>query len=104
MIQPADKSKYDINRRSGFSKLHKELEWYVNGDETVLGVVVRDKVDNDFSWVVLMESDQAPGFSAIDLDASIPTLEKAREILHATMEKYTIWVARQKLFRGKILQ
>jgi hypothetical protein len=55
-IKPADKSRYHVPV-SGHPLLHEELAWYVTDTENVLGVLIRDRVDYDFSWVVLTKQD-----------------------------------------------
>jgi hypothetical protein len=49
-----------------------------------LGVVVRDWADGDFGWV-LLGRDAKGQFRAIDMAASLPTLEQARGGLEAAM-------------------
>jgi hypothetical protein len=55
--------------------------------DTVLGVVIRDRVDDNFSWLMLTCNDEGPGYTAIDLGASLPTREAATRALHAAMEQ-----------------
>ena len=78
------KSHYNIPL-SDDPRLHRELMWYASEDDTVLGVVVLDLVDKDYSWVVLTENDQGPGFSAIDLGTSLPSEDDATAALHDAM-------------------
>ena len=68
----------------GHPLCHEELSWWATQDDRVLGVVIRDRVDDDFSWVILMRH---PGgvFRAIDLATSMPTREIAAEALHVAM-------------------
>jgi hypothetical protein len=84
MIRPTNKTQYDI-RQSGHPMLHEELEWYVDDNYAVLGVLIRDKIDDDFSWVVLTQNKQGPGFTAVDQQASLPTPKDARVALFAAM-------------------
>ena len=67
MIRQVDKSRFNIPM-SGHPELHRELMWYATDDDAVLGVVILDLVDKDYSWVVLT---QGPGFTAIDIGASL---------------------------------
>jgi hypothetical protein len=60
--------------------------WYATEDETVIGVVILDIVDHDFSWVVLTESDQL-GFTAVDLGTSHRSEEDATAALHDAMRQ-----------------
>ena len=81
MIRQVDKSRFNIPM-SGYPELHRELMWYATEDDAVLGVVVLDLVDKDYSWVVLT---QGPGFTAIDIGASLPTENDATAALHDAM-------------------
>jgi hypothetical protein len=36
---------------SGHPALHRELMWYATDDDAVIGVVILDLVDRDYSWV-----------------------------------------------------
>ena len=81
MIRQVDKSRFNIPM-SGYPELHRELMWYATEDDAVLGVVVLDLVDKDYSWVVLT---QGPGFTAIDIGASLPSEDDATAALHDAM-------------------
>jgi hypothetical protein len=70
MIHQTAKARFHIPM-SGHPALHRELMWYATEDDTVLGVVIFDLVDHDYSWVVLTEGNQL-GFTAIDLRTSLP--------------------------------
>ena len=83
-IRHIDRRSYDI-RHAGQPLLHRDLAWYATGDDTVLGVVILDLVDHDFSWVVLTQNDQGPGYTAINLGISLPTEEAAMQALHIAM-------------------
>jgi len=83
-----DKSKFDRKFKgppAGNPTLHRELEWYATDDDQVIGVVVLDLIDKDFSWVVMTRNEQGPGFTAVDVEASRPTQEDARAKLHSAM-------------------
>ena len=84
MIRQVDKSRFHIPM-SGHPELHRELMWYATDDDAVLGVVILDLVDKDYSWVVLTENDQGPGYTAIDGRISLPTEEDATAALHDAM-------------------
>jgi hypothetical protein len=66
----------------------REVEWYSDAKENVLGAVVLDLIDNDWSWVVLGR-DEAGLFRGIDLDVSTPSQAKARKALHERMRKHS---------------
>jgi hypothetical protein len=62
-----------------------EAEWYATGDERVVGMVVRDMVDNDWGWIILGR-DERLRFRAIDVMSSLPSIESARSDLMQRME------------------
>jgi hypothetical protein len=64
---------------------HRELMWYATEDDAVLGVVILDLIDKNYSRVMLTENDQGLGFSAIDLGTSLPSEEDATAALHDAM-------------------
>ena len=39
-------------RKPAGPALHRDLMWYATDDDAVLGVVILDLVDKDYSWVV----------------------------------------------------
>lgn len=66
----------------------KEVEWFADQDETVLGTVMLDTVDND--WVSLvLGRDEAGVFRCIDVDSCIVTQDEARRILKESLEKHS---------------
>ena len=84
MIRSVDESHYNITRLNIFP-FYRELAWYATDDPAVLGAVVLDLIDHDFSWVVLTQNDQGPGYTAINLAVSLPTIAPATQALHAAM-------------------
>ncbi|GHV46043.1 hypothetical protein AGMMS49546_33320 [Spirochaetia bacterium] len=66
----------------------EELQWYANADETILGVVLIDKIDNDFASV-LMGRDEGERFRAFNLETSFVKIEDAITWLTNTMKWYT---------------
>ncbi len=54
----------------------EELEWYTDKEEAILGIVLRDTIDDDFT-AILMCRDEGGRFRAIDVEASIPTQDEA---------------------------
>ena len=83
MIRQVDKSHYHIPM-SGNPMLHRELTWYATHDDAVLGVVILDLVDKDYSWVALTQSDRSAGYMAADME-TLPTEEDATAALHDAM-------------------
>ena len=79
------KSHYNIPL-SDDPRLHRELMWYATEDNAVLGVVILDLVDKDYSWAALTQSDQAAGYTTADMGQSpLPTEEDATAALHDAM-------------------
>jgi ribosomal protein L30 len=64
--------------------LTEELEWFATRDERLLGILLRDRVDDDFSWAILAR-DERLRFRAIDNNVSLPTIDAARDELKAQM-------------------
>lgn len=61
--------------------ISEELEWYADSNEIILGVVLRDTVDDDFVGI-LLGRDEGNRFRTIDVKASIPTQDEARKWVH----------------------
>lgn len=62
----------------------QELEWHATNDERLLGMVTLDRIDNDFGWVIFGR-DERLRFRAIDVNASLSTVEVAREELFSRL-------------------
>jgi hypothetical protein len=77
------------------SPLHEELEWWAVESDRVIGTVILDRADNDYSWVALTE--HADGFRGADFGHSHPTIDEARQELHAVMRKLSAQPARSGL-------
>jgi len=63
----------------------EELERWSNADETVIATLGLDRIDHDFSWAILGR-DETGVFRAFDTNASVPTLDEARALLHTRIE------------------
>ena len=66
--------------------LIEEIEWFADDEKSVIGVVARDRSDNDFSIAVLGR-DERQKFRAIDTDVSIQNVNDARAQLIEKMER-----------------
>jgi len=77
---------FDI-AQAGTPHLHQNLRWFVTASNSVLGVVVLDLVDFDFSAVVMARDHLAPRFTAVDLRHSVPSFDECVPILHDLMRK-----------------
>lgn len=65
------------SRSPAAAYISEELEWYADSHEVVLGVVIRDTIDNDYAGI-LLGRDEGDRFRAIDIQASILTQDEAR--------------------------
>jgi hypothetical protein len=85
-------SQIRFNALAGYSRtpliatLTKELEWVEEGDERVLGVLLRDEIDHDFSGVVLGH-DRLKRYRAITVFVSETSLRRAKAKLRVEMAK-----------------
>lgn len=74
--------------RLGRAKLvSEEREWYSDDNENVLGVVIFDKPDEDWVYVILGR-DEVSRFRAIDQEINFKTDVEARNALHKKMEEH----------------
>jgi hypothetical protein len=72
-------------RQPEIALISEELAWYASRDERVLGIVLIDLIDNDYSWVVFGR-DELQRYRAIDVNASHATIDEARSALFRAME------------------
>src|SRR6202040_3415571 len=61
----------------------EEIEWFATPDERLIGMLTRDRIDSDFSWV-LLGRDERLRFRAIDVNSSLPSPGAARQQLFET--------------------
>jgi hypothetical protein len=64
----------------------EEIEWYATPDERLLGMLARDRIDGDFSWVILGR-DEGLRFRAIDVNSSLTSPNDARQQLFERMKE-----------------
>ena len=84
MIRQIDRSSFNIPPPERPTQ-RRELKWYATGDDAVLGVVILNLVDKDYSWAVLTEKVRGQGFAAIATGTELATEEDAAAALHAAM-------------------
>jgi len=65
--------------------LHQELAWWATDDDKVLGSLILDKADGDFSYIVMIMDDETKLFICADVGVSRPTADDATRNLHAAM-------------------
>ncbi|WP_326522956.1 hypothetical protein [Sphingomonas sp.] len=67
--------------------LVQEAAWFASDGERLLGLIVWDRIDHDFGWVVLGR-DRKARFRAIAQDASLPSFAAARDALDTAIDLY----------------
>lgn len=82
--KPISRARFNIlaigARSSRVYYLAEERSWWSSLDERLLALVARDKVDGDFSWVILAR-DELGRFRAADLKTDYPTEWHAEDAL-----------------------
>lgn len=78
-IKSARFNLFAIGTRLAATRLiSEELSYWSDIEERVLGLVIRDTVDNDFGWILLMR-DKIGRFRCVDLNASLRSAEYATQ-------------------------
>jgi hypothetical protein len=78
----------NASRSAGLEFYGQEIGWYANEDESILGVLLLDKIDGDYS-VCLLTRDEARRYRWFDGEVSLPTVEEAIEWLIRMMKWHT---------------
>lgn len=86
-ITEEEYNSFEPARRSGASETGEELEWYTTASQNVIGMVVRDTIDEDYLYVV-QGPDQSGDFRAIDLRVSISDRDEARQKLISSLTDF----------------
>ena len=76
------------SRSAAAAYISEELAWYKNEDESLIGVLLLDIVDDDFAAVV-MGRDENGAYRAIDYEASIESRNEAKIWLIGAMRWHT---------------
>jgi hypothetical protein len=101
-VKTLDKRRFDAfvahTRRPELQYFAHEFEWLSSEDEKVIGALILDKVDGDFSAVVLGR-DEGKRYRAIDIITSIETDNEARNWLESAIEKYSL-APESEFFQG----
>ncbi|MDD4002231.1 MAG: glycosaminoglycan attachment site [Bacteroidales bacterium] len=91
-IKKISKEKFNayalFTRQPEIVQTYEEIEYYSNKDETILGVLVLDNIDLDFSAVLLCP-DEIGRYRAFDLQTDFNMLGHAREWLKRKMIWHT---------------
>jgi hypothetical protein len=96
-IQSLLKAEFDalgLFRHPNTDMTSEEKEWFASLDRRVVGAVVRDRIDNDWLYV-LWARDAEGNFQADDLQINIDTRETARHRLLEAMEN---WLKKPKIW------
>src|SRR5688572_3504408 len=73
-------------RSPGTVQFIEEIEWYTTHDERLIGMLVRDRFDDDYGWIILGR-DERLRFRAIEVNSSLPTPAAARKQLFKHMAR-----------------
>ena len=80
MTKSLSRARFDLfaigTRLSPTELVADELSFWSDLDENVIGVVFRDRVDNDFGWALLVR-DKLGRFRGVHLDVSVPSERRA---------------------------
>ena len=87
MIEQVNRADYDV---SDYRKEpnYIELAWYATHGNGALGVVIEDRKDKTFSWI-LWTDNEGKGYVTADLATGLTDEDEATTALHKTMEDYT---------------
>ncbi|MFZ2782874.1 MAG: hypothetical protein WAZ36_00635 [Sediminibacterium sp.] len=90
---PINKKLFDIlllfTREPFVQHLTKELEFYTNGTGGLIGLISLDLTDNDY-YACILSRDQSKQYRAELIEASIPTIEEARNWIDEKMSSASI--------------
>ena len=91
-IDSLDKKRFDAlihqSRSPAAAYISDEVSWWSTPDESVVGVVLQDLIDNDFVGVALGR-DEVGQYRAIDVSESFVISTDAKEWLHRAMRWHT---------------
>ena len=89
-VKPITRARFNIytlgTRRAGIEHLADERSYWASHDERLLGLVVRDQIDDDFSWMVLAR-DQNGCFRCANLRVDFKTGPLAEEALFEEIDR-----------------
>ena len=89
--------KFEFMRKPGPYSVTEEKEWYADNNRDILGYVFRDRIDDDYGYIVLGK-DENGLFGTIDVEVDICDRNDARTGLFAAMEKFV--KSKKKVFRA----
>jgi hypothetical protein len=85
-ISRAEFDRFEPCRHPDADSIFEETDWFADGEGVVIGVVTRDRRDDDWAYAVLGRDAQGT-FRAFDNDAGLARREDARQQLVNSMER-----------------
>lgn len=89
IVKPLDIKRFNVfaahTRSPAAAYNSKELAWFSNEEETVLGVLLLDTIDNDYVGI-LLGRDEVAKFRCFDIKVSIETETEARNWIENTIK------------------
>lgn len=76
------------SRSPAAAYISRELSWFANDDESILGILLLDTIDDDYV-AIIMARDENAAYRTIDLKTSLVTEEEAITWLHGAMKWHT---------------
>jgi hypothetical protein len=93
LMKEISKSRFEAmagyTREPGTALIVEELEWFASDNGVVLGLLARDRIDDDFSGMVLGR-DSRGRFRAVHVFVSLPSADLARERLREDIERWSV--------------
>jgi len=88
---------FSVMRDPMASIIAEEIEWLCNSEKNLLGIIVQDKIDGDFGYLILAP-DEYQDFRAIKTMVSYETLEDAEKVLYTQMIRISINGKEEEIF------
>jgi hypothetical protein len=86
--KPLSRSRFNLfaigTRLSMVPYIIEEMSWWTSHDERLIAMVARDKIDDDYSWMMLAR-DAIGRFRCVNLSTDLPTQWHAEEALRRAM-------------------
>ncbi|GAB2613560.1 restriction endonuclease [Belliella aquatica] len=80
---------YDIDKNPMAGIISTEKKWFVTSDDKLIGIVLQDNIDKDWSYLILgLESDNA--YRAIEVKVSINSIDEAQNILRNSINDISV--------------
>lgn len=90
-IKKIDKKKFDAyvltSRSPKLELIGKEVDWYSNTDESILGLVLFDLTDKDYNGIILGK-DEIGRYRAFNIITSLETIDEVVSWLDTTITSY----------------